>query len=136
MMDFSADERKVRERIEAWAHAVRSHDLEGVVAYHTQDIVYFDVPAPPEVRGLDGYRRSWPPFFEYIGESGQFELARLEISAGRDVAFAHALLLVRGSTETKVSTIRLSVGLLKRDGEWWVTHEHHSAPYEGNVSVS
>ena len=53
MKNESADQRKIRERIEAWALAVRSHDLDGVVAHHVKDFVYFDVPAPPEVTVTD-----------------------------------------------------------------------------------
>jgi ketosteroid isomerase-like protein len=136
MTNRSSDEQEVRERIEAWALAVRSHDLEGVIAHHVEDVVYFDVPVPPEVRGIDGYARSWPPFFHYIGKTGQFELTELEISAGTDVAFAHAIILVRGATETKASPIRLTVGLVKLRGEWKVAHEHHSAPFESNETGS
>ncbi|WP_224247294.1 nuclear transport factor 2 family protein [Hyalangium gracile] len=126
----STEEAKVRERIEAWAHAVRSHDLEGVVAHHAKDFVYFDVPPPTQVLGIRGYEGSWPPFFEYIGETGQFDLTELHITAGADVAFAHAILLVRGATEASPGRVRLTVGLRKVDGEWTIVHEHHSAPYE------
>ena len=134
MTGESAEGRKVRDRIERWAHAVRSHDLDGVLAHHVKDFVYFDVPAPPEVRGIEGYARSWPPFFEYIGKTGQFDLTELEVSAGNDVAFAHAMVLVRGASETTAARIRFTVGLVKLEGEWMVAHEHHSAAHDGNAS--
>lgn len=136
MTNRSDDEQKVRDRIEAWARAVQSHDLDGVIARHAKDVVYFDVPAPPEVRGLDGYARSWPPFFRYIGKTGQFDLTELEISAGSDVAFAHAIVLVRGACETRATHIRLTVGLVKLAGEWTITHEHHSAAFESDDAGS
>jgi ketosteroid isomerase-like protein len=135
-MNDSADQRKIRDRIQAWALAVRNHDLDGVKAHHVEDLVYFDVPAPPEVRGLEGYARSWPPFFGYIGETGQFDVTELEITAGTDVAFAHAIVLVRGAAETRAARIRLTVGLVKLEGEWMVSHEHHSAPFESNATGS
>lgn len=126
---MSAEADHVRAQLEAWASAVRRHDLEAVVAHHADDIVYFDVPEPPSVRGLAEYRRSWPPFFAYLGASGRFDLDELHVVAGSDVAFAHALLLVRGANEDHASRIRLSVGLRKLHGRWLVTHEHHSAPF-------
>jgi ketosteroid isomerase-like protein len=124
---------EVRQRLEAWAAAVGAHDLPGVVAHHHRDIVLFDVP-PPVVRGIDGYRKAWPPFFRYIGTAGQFALDDLTIVAGDDVAFAHAILVVRGDAETQPGRVRLTVGLRKVGGQWMVLHEHHSAPYEGASS--
>ncbi len=80
--------------------------------------------------GIRGFRDSWPPFFDYIGETGQFDLDELGITAGAAVAFAHAVLLVRGEAEASLGRVRLTVGLRKIDSEWTIFHEHHSAPYE------
>jgi ketosteroid isomerase-like protein len=126
----SADKATIRGRLEAWAHAVRSHDLDGVVAHHTKDMVYFDVPPPVQVHGIRGYQESWPPFFRYLGRRGRFDLDELSIIAGADVAFAHAILLVRGDQDASTERVRLTVGLRKIDGNWTVVHEHHSAPYQ------
>ena len=98
--------------------------------HHARDIVYFDVPAPAQIRGIEGYGASWPPFFEYIGAGGRFEFDELAVSASADVAFAHGILLVRGAAEASPFHVRLSVGLRSVEGEWVVTHEHHSVPYE------
>jgi len=51
--------------IEAWAHAVRRHDLSGIFAHHEQDIVMFDVPPPLQSRGMDEYKKTWDLFFKY-----------------------------------------------------------------------
>jgi ketosteroid isomerase-like protein len=98
---YETEEASIRQLLEGWAHAVRRGDLGAVIARHAQSIVYFDVPPPTQVRGLAGYQDSWPPFFACIWKSGQFELSELEICAGADVAFAHAILLVRGIGETE-----------------------------------
>jgi ketosteroid isomerase-like protein len=57
-----SDEAEIRTLIERWAKAVKSGDMEGVLADHADDIVMFDVP-PPEngVRGLAAYRATWRP---------------------------------------------------------------------------
>jgi ketosteroid isomerase-like protein len=39
-------ESQIEAIIEAWADAVRRHDLSGILAHHQQDIVMFDVPPP------------------------------------------------------------------------------------------
>jgi uncharacterized protein (TIGR02246 family) len=112
----------VRAVIEQWAQAVRNQDLEGVLAHHTEDVRMFDVPAPPQARGLAAYRAAWELFFQYSTEDLTFELTELEVEAGDRVAFGHALLMLMGSP------IRLTVGLRKVGDAWLISHEHHSVP--------
>ena len=60
-----------------------------------------------------------------------FEIVSLEVTAGDDVAFAHALLRCGTSDELEQNPdnrLRLTIGLRKHDGRWSVTHEHHSFP--------
>ena len=62
------------------------------MAGHAADIVMFDVPPPDQgVRGIEAYRATWPPFFEFQ-KGAVFDIESLEVTAGEDVAFAHALL--------------------------------------------
>lgn len=51
----------------------------------------------------------------------------LQVEAGNDVAFASCLISCDGTSAGHVD-LRLTVGLRKIDGEWTVTHEHHSVP--------
>ena len=115
-----SDESEIRALIERWAKAVHAGDLEGVLADHAEDIVMFDVP-PPEggVRGVDAYRETWPPFFKWQKQGAVFEIVSLEITAGDDVAFAHALLRCGMDEELKRdpdNRLRLTVGLRKERG--------------------
>jgi ketosteroid isomerase-like protein len=87
------DEQAIRNLITRWAEAVHAEDLDTVVADHDPDIVMFDVPPPYDgVRGMQAYRDSWPPFFEWQRQGAVFEIVELDVTAGDDVAFAHALL--------------------------------------------
>jgi uncharacterized protein (TIGR02246 family) len=127
-----ADEDLIRHLVERWARAVHAGDLEGVLADHAADIVMFDVPPPDDgVRGIDAYRDCWPPFFEWQRQGAVFELAELAVTAGADVAYAHALL--RCGTPDELAQepdrrLRLTLGLRREDGHWVVAHEHHSFP--------
>ncbi|GAA0470263.1 hypothetical protein Ade02nite_33370 [Paractinoplanes deccanensis] len=126
------DEKTITELIERWVSAVRTADLEAVVADHTDDVVMFDVPPPEEgVRGLGAYRATWPPFFEWIRSGAVFGLVRTEVTAGTDVAYAH--LLLRCGTPAELARrpdhrLRITLGLRKRGGRWLIAHEHHSFP--------
>ena len=128
----TSDEAEIRSLLQRWAAAVHAGDIDAVLADHAVDIVMFDVP-PPEsgVRGIDAYRDSWPPFFQWQAQGGRFEIVELDVTAGPYVAFAHALLHC-GTDEDLArdpdNRLRLTVGLVKRDGRWTVTHEHHSFP--------
>lgn len=128
----SDDEAAIRELILRWAAAVHSGDLDVVLADHADDIVMFDVPPPNDgVLGIDAYRETWPPFFQWQAQGASFEIVSLEVTAGNDVAFAHALLRCGSKEELAAdpdNRLRLTVGLRKVGGRWIVTHEHHSFP--------
>jgi uncharacterized protein (TIGR02246 family) len=124
------DDGAIRELIHGWAAAVHRGDMDQVLADHAEDIVMFDVPPPEDgVRGLEEYRATWPPFFEWQASGGSFDIVSLEVTAGVDVAYAHALL--RCGTEEHLrqhpdARLRLTIGLRKQAGRWVVAHEHHS----------
>lgn len=129
---MSDDASRIRRLVERWAQAVHAGDLDAVVADHAADIVMFDVPPPNQgVRGIDAYRATWPPFFEWQRRGAIFEVTDLEVTAGDDVAFAHALLrcgMPADLDKDPGSRLRLTIGLRKEGGRWVVTHEHHSFP--------
>jgi uncharacterized protein (TIGR02246 family) len=127
-----SDEAAIRALITRWADAVHAGDLDTVLADHDRDIVMFDVPPPYDgLRGIDAYRDSWPPFFEWQRQGASFEIVELDVTAGDDVAFAHALLRCGKPEEFEANPdnrLRLTIGLRKVNGRWVVTHEHHSFP--------
>src|SRR5882757_1812423 len=92
MQQGGKSESQIKAIIEAWAHAVRRHDLSGIVAHHEQDIVMFDVPPPLQSRGMDEYKKTWDLFFKYHKPSQAFDIEELAITAGEDVAFAVAIM--------------------------------------------
>ena len=119
------DEAQIRALVDEWAQAARAKDMSGVLANHTEDIVMFDVPMPVQSRGMDEYRKTWELFFANSpGGPGAFDVTELQITAGDEVAYCHALLGVMGTTG------RLTIGLRKEHGRWRFAHEHHSYPLE------
>jgi uncharacterized protein (TIGR02246 family) len=131
MTSQQRDEVAIRALIDRWATAVQARDLDGVLADHSHDIQMFDVPPPNEVRGIDAYRETWPPFFEWLRRGAVFEIVSLDVTAGDDVAFATALLRCGTGEELRNdpdNRLRLTIGLRKEDGRWVVSHEHHSFP--------
>lgn len=127
-----SDEQQIRALIEAWAVAAHDGDLATVLADHAPDIVMFDVPPPDQgVRGIDAYRATWPPFFEWQASGAVFEIESLVVTTGTEVAFAYALLRCGTAAELARAPerrLRLTLGLRKAGGRWIVVHEHHSFP--------
>jgi uncharacterized protein (TIGR02246 family) len=124
------DVAEIRALIERWVAAVHTGDLAGVLADHSDDIVMYDVPPPYDgVRGIEAYRETWPPFFEWQAQGAAFELTFLDVVASDTVAYAFALL--RCGTPEELAEkpelrLRLTLGLRKERRGWVVAHEHHS----------
>ena len=117
-------EAEIRQMLEAWAAAVRAHDLEGAVRDRSADIVMFDVPEPLQARGIDAYRDTWRLYFRDAG-SRRFALQETQVVAGGDVAWVRAVLLC---TTDDTPAGRLTMGLRRVAGRWVIEHEHHSFP--------
>lgn len=130
-MPFTTPTDEIRELLQSWADAVRRRDLDGVCTARAADVVLFDVPPPPVRTGIDAYRQSFEQMFPWLGTNGRFTMHDLTVTAGSDVAFAHACVDCRGSDAEdgpQPVTVRLTVGLRRIDDRWVVTHEHHSEP--------
>jgi uncharacterized protein (TIGR02246 family) len=126
-------ESEIKALIEAWADAVRRHDLPAILAHHDDDIVMFDVPPPLQSRGLAEYKKTWDLFFAYHQPGQTFDVEELQMRVGDTVAFAVAIMrcgstTVSGPPASGGFQFRLTIGLCKVDGAWRIQHEHHSVP--------
>ena len=134
-MSSSVDETAIRTLIEDWAAAVRRKDMDAILRDHAPDVVMFDVPPPLESRGIEAYKGTWALFFAWSRAPVMFDIKRMEIFAGGEVAFAVALMRCSAKASDGEDTdldFRLTVGLHKIAGRWTVVHEHHSIPADSS----
>jgi ketosteroid isomerase-like protein len=129
----NTEEIRIKALLEAWAGAVRRHDVPAILAYHEPDIVMFDLPPPLQCKGIEAYKQTWDLLFRYHKPGTAFDLQELAVTAGQDVAFAVAIMRCGPDSSSNPADkdgflFRLTVGLRKVDGDWRVTHEHHSVP--------
>ena len=129
----NADEARIKSLLEDWAGAVRQHDYSAILAHHSSDIVMFDLPPPLQCRGIEAYKQTWDLMFRHHKPGAAFDIRELAVTAGADVGFAVAIMWCGpdSSCDPKDSAgfeFRLTVGLRKIDGDWRITHEHHSVP--------
>src|SRR5258707_6094177 len=93
----STDEAEIRDLVESWARAVRTRNLDGIMANHSPEILMFDVPPPAQSKGIEAYKKTWDVFFAWFQDSGVFDISELNITAGDDVAFGTALMRCCGT---------------------------------------
>jgi ketosteroid isomerase-like protein len=81
----TTDEAAIRDLVENWAKAVRTRNLDGILANHFPDILMFDVPPPMQSKGIEAYKKTWERFFSWSRDSGVFDINKMDITAGNDV---------------------------------------------------
>lgn len=124
-------EAAIRRLVEDWAKAVRGRHLPAILRHHSSDILMFDVPPPFLSSGIEAYRKTWESFFSWAHDPATFDVLEMHVTAGRDVAFVAAIMRCAGQEPDGKNVeldFRLTIGLRNVDGQWMVTHEHHSVP--------
>jgi len=130
---IKTSEAAIRTLIEEWAKAVRAKDIDKVMAYYAPDVVVFDLLPPLQFVGAAHYRQNWAEWFaSWQGLIG-YEMRDLTITAGDEVAFSRSLNHITGTRtdgEKNDVWVRATVCFRKIAGQWKVTHEHLSVPYD------
>lgn len=121
----SSQAEDVRQIIVDWARAISSGNRPAILAHHADDLLMYDFPA--KVEGINAYDETWDFFYAKPRGPIVFEPSEIEVTAGEKVAFATCEIHCDGTSAGPLD-LRLTVGLEKRDGEWLITHEHHSVP--------
>jgi uncharacterized protein (TIGR02246 family) len=127
----TTEEAAIRMLVENWAGAVRSKNINGILAHHAPDILMFDVPPPLVSRGIEEYQKTWDLFYDFADDPVTFDIVEMNVTAGDEVAFVSALM--KCMTREKDGSFshldfRLTLGLRKVEGQWTIIHEHHSIP--------
>lgn len=129
--DASSAEAEVRSHLHEIAQAIRDKDLEALMPHYAPDVVVFDVFPPLETRGADHYRHNFERWFASAKGPIYYEMRDVHITTSDRLAAAHCLSHVsvtRQNGHRLDYWVRLTTQLERREGRWWVTHEHISMP--------
>ena len=121
----------IRQRVEDWAKAVDTKDIEGVLSLYAANIVSFDLDPPLRYAGADNKRRAWQDFFAVHTGPVAYEVRDLKVTTDGEVAFVHSLNHVSGtlaSGHTSDLWVRWTACFRQIDGVWLVVHDHVSVP--------
>ena len=130
----SQPEAEINKVFESAIRAIHLRNLEQSVADYADDVVRFDVGAPPIAqngkRAVHDRNKEWLASWS---SSIEIEVRDLAITASDTVGFVRSLQHVSGTMKngSKVSMwVRWTGGFEKRDGAWKIVHEHVSAPLD------
>ena len=124
---------EIRELLDQRAAATRAKDVDGATALFADDVVTFDVVAPLKHVGAERVRqrtRDW--FATFDGPIG-YELHDVRVAVDEHVAFASCVYKVSGklySGDELGMWVRATFCFHQIDGEWRITHEHDSVPFD------
>lgn len=129
----AGNEARISALIDDRVKAVRAKDVDGVMANIAPNIRSFDVVNPLQNVGADASRKRAEAWFASFQGPLGYEVRDLSIAAGDDMAYCHSLNRV-SATKTNGGELemwwRATVCFRKIDGEWMVTHEHASVPFD------
>lgn len=131
---MDSNETEIRALIDARAEAVRHKDLGALMATVAPDSLSFDVVDPLQYRGAAEVQKRAEEWFGNFATPIDYEFRDVVITASGDVAFAHCLSHVHGTTaggEVVDMWLRSTTCFRRIDGAWRVTHEHNSVPFDG-----
>lgn len=127
------DKAQIRKLIDDRVQAVRTRDVNASMSNLARDILSFDVVNPLQHIGSDALKKRAEEWFsQFQGPIGN-EIRDLNITAGDDVAFCHGLSHVSATTKDGAKLNmwwRTTVCFRKIEGNWTVTHEHNSVPFD------
>ena len=133
----SATETEVREFIQARDRAIGSRDLDALMNFYAEDVLYFDCIPPFQARGQASLRSGWEQCYPHMPERFGIVSEQLQVYVHDDVAAAHwfwrfvNLPEGHGAGQT---IIRSTAILERRDGQWKIVHEHGSVPFDPYTS--
>ena len=129
----AGNEAEIQRVLEDWASATRRGQQGNVLARHLPDVLIYDVLMPMKYESAAAYRASWSEWQPETPNEGVFELQDLVITAGADVAFAHAFIRCGGTMpngNTFEDLVRATFCLTNEAGRWMVAHQHISKPIQ------
>jgi len=133
---LARDQDAIHAIINARSAAVSDGDVERSIADVDENVVMFDLVDPLCRIGKTASvarARTWRASFD---RPPRLETRDIQIFVGGDVAFTHFLSHVSGTQKTgqKVEMwFRTTLRFERKQGRWWIVHEHGSVPFNPNT---
>jgi uncharacterized protein (TIGR02246 family) len=129
----STEEAQIRKRVDDWADAFRSKDINGVLSVFAAETVAFDIVPPLAYTGRESYRKQWEKLFASYQGPIEYEIRDLSITAEGDLAFSHSINRISGTLQNGTKAgfwLRMTACWRRIDSQWLIEHEHVSVPVD------
>jgi ketosteroid isomerase-like protein len=126
-------ESEVRALLDRRSEAMRTKDVDRLIALYAPDVVYFDLVPPLRYAGAAALHDRFSHWFGGWESAIGTELADVTILASGDVATAHMLIRASGTLQGGREVgywVRTSNAFRRSDHGWSITHEHVSLPVD------
>ncbi|NYH87697.1 YybH family protein [Actinopolymorpha rutila] len=127
------DEARIRQRIDQIVDGIGAKDLQVLQRIYATDVVSFDVEPPLQHVGIDAKLKNWAKVFTIFSDVS-YEVRDLTLTVGADVAFGHCFGRLSGTLNNGTATsgmwVRGTFCFRKIDGEWLITHDQASVPFD------
>lgn len=130
---MQTSEAELRALIATQAEAVRRRDVEGALAHYAPDVRLYDVTEPLQLVGREAAARRLREWFAAFRGAIGYELRDLTVVAEEQAAFCYSLHRVIGvrADGTRLDMWWRATTCYRREkGQWTVTHEHSSVPFD------
>jgi ketosteroid isomerase-like protein len=127
------NEAVIKRVIEDGIEAVRTRNIEGVMALYASEVVSFDIVPPLRYVGAEIFRTVWEEVFSSFQGPIGYEMHDLSITVGDDVAFAYSLNYISGTMNNGLKTdlwLRWTACFRKINGTWLIVHHQNSVPVD------
>ncbi|MDX8037394.1 nuclear transport factor 2 family protein [Lentzea sp. BCCO 10_0856] len=128
-----ADEAGLRRHIGRIVEGIRAKDLDGLRRLYADDVVSFDVEPPLQHVGIDAKLKNWANAFAFF-QDVNYEVRDLALTVDERVAFGHCFGRLSGTARNGVAVggmwVRATFCFRKIDGEWLITHDQVSVPFD------
>lgn len=135
----STDEARIRDLIEKRVPALAAGDAGPLTSHYADRVVVFDAVGPLRHIGAAAHARRVTDWLSAYRGGIDYTIRDLSVTAGADVAFCHYLYRVAGTMTDGTGVdmwLRSTICLRKTDGEWTITHEHTSVPFDGATGAA
>jgi ketosteroid isomerase-like protein len=125
----------IRAVIDVIIKAIRTNDVELFLAHCAPEVVVYDLIPPLEQKGFEAVRQAWILSMSAFEGPIDYEIDRLDVQTGGDIAFSRCLAQFGATTKEGhriASHVRSTLGFRRVNGHWKIVHEHLSVPLDTN----
>ena len=114
--------------------AIKSKNPGALKLIYAQNVVSFDVQPPLHALGGEAKLKNWDDAFALFQLPINYEIRKLKITSGNDIAFCHCFARLDGKLNNGKTIlgfwVRATLCFQKINGNWLIVHDHVSAPLD------